>query len=115
MIEFVDQAQVIVGWIVGVLLFTSAVLTVIRIIRGPSVLNRTLATDVLVTTLICAVAAEATLARHETTLPIIVTLALVAFVGSVSVARFVARDTDRSEDPGGRSTGDRSEEGSTER
>ena len=113
MTEFVAQAQLVVGWLVGLMLFAAAVLKVIRIIRGPSVLNRTLSSDVLVTTLICAVAAEATLARHETTLPVIVTLALVAFVGSVSVARFVARDTDSNEDPG--PGGNADEEGRSER
>ncbi|OYO18162.1 sodium:proton antiporter [Enemella dayhoffiae] len=90
------------GWLVGGLLTLAAVLTVVRIVRGPSSLNRTLATDVLVTTLICGIAAEAILARHASTLPILVSLSLVAFVGSVSVARFVARDTDLSDHHDGR-------------
>lgn len=98
MVEFVQHLRPVIGWAVGLMLLTAAVLTVVRMVRGPSVLNRTLASDVLVTTLVSAVAAEATLSRHGTTLPIIVTLALVAFVGSVSVARFVARDTDHNED-----------------
>ena len=46
-----------------------------------------LAADVLVSTLVCAVAADAGLGRHDSTLPILVSLSLVGFVGSVAVAR----------------------------
>lgn len=94
MTEFVNQATVIVAWICGILLFTDLVLTVIKLVRGPSVLNRALASDLLVSTLICAIGIEMVVRRHDSTLPILVSLALLAFIGTVSVARFVARDSD---------------------
>jgi multicomponent Na+:H+ antiporter subunit F len=41
-----------------------------------------------VAVVICALALEAAVHRHTTTLPVLVVLSLVGFVGSVSVARF---------------------------
>lgn len=97
MVELVEALRPAVGWLVGGMLVVASLLTLLRIAKGPSVLNRTLASDVLVTTLLCGIAAEATLSRHGSTIPIMVSLSLVAFVGSVSVSRFVARDTDPAE------------------
>lgn len=94
MSELVAQATVVVAWAVGFLLFLDVILTLIKLVRGPSVLNRALASDLLVSTLICAIGAEMVIRRHDSTLPILITLALLAFVGTVAVARFVARDSD---------------------
>lgn len=89
-----DQVELVLAWTIGVLLFVSALLTLIRITRGPSVLDRAVASDVLVTIAICAIGVQAALTRLSTTLPLLVSLSLVGFLGSVAVARFVARDKD---------------------
>jgi multicomponent Na+:H+ antiporter subunit F len=94
MIEFVGQATTVVAWICGILLFIDLALTVIKLVRGPSVLNRALASDLLVSTLICAIGIEMVVRKHDSTLPILITLSLLAFIGTVAVARFVARDSD---------------------
>lgn len=94
MTEFVQD---LVPWVAGaviIMLFIDVLLTIIKLVRGPSVLNRALAADLLVSTLICAIGAEMVLSRHSWSLPLLVTLALVAFVGTVAVSRFVARDSD---------------------
>ncbi|WP_425310058.1 monovalent cation/H+ antiporter complex subunit F [Ammonicoccus fulvus] len=94
MSEFV---QALVPWVAGavmIMFFIDAVLTVIKIVRGPSVLTRTLAADLLVSTLICAIGAEMVITRHASSMPLLISLALVAFVGTVAVSRFVARDSD---------------------
>jgi len=72
----------------GALLTLAALLLLIRISRGPTMLDRIAALDVLVAVLISGLAIEAAVNRHTTTLPILVVLALVGFVGSVTVARF---------------------------
>ena len=72
----------------GGLLALAAVLLLIRISRGPTMLDRVAALDVLVAVVISGLAIEAAVNRHTTTLPILVVLALVGFVGSVTVARF---------------------------
>lgn len=70
------------------MLAPAALLLVIRISLGPSMLDRIIALDVLVMVLIAGLALEAAAHRHTSTLPILVVLSLVGFVGSVSVARF---------------------------
>lgn len=91
--------------LIAICLGLSAMLAVVRIVRGPSVLDRSVATDVLVTTVICALGALAAFTRNSTTLPIVISLSLVGFLGAVSVARFIPqpRDEDPSEPapPGG--------------
>jgi multicomponent Na+:H+ antiporter subunit F len=74
--------------ICGGMLAVAAVLLVIRISLGPTMLDRIVALDVLVAAMICGLALEAAVHRHTTTVPILAVLSLLGFVGSVSVARF---------------------------
>jgi multicomponent Na+:H+ antiporter subunit F len=71
-----------------VMLAVAAVCTVARMTLGPTLLDRAVALDVFIAVGICALAVEASVNRHTTTLPILLALALLGFVGSVSVARF---------------------------
>ncbi|MFI5841497.1 monovalent cation/H+ antiporter complex subunit F [Catenuloplanes sp. NPDC051500] len=70
-----------------VLLCVAAGLTLYRILRGPDVLDRVVATDVLLAVVVAAIAAEAAFSRDATALPVLVVLSILGFVGSVSVAR----------------------------
>lgn len=74
----------------GVLLTAAAVLALIRAEKGPTMLDRTIALDIVVSTLVAAVALEAAVARRVDTVPILVVLSLVGFLGSVTIARFAA-------------------------
>ncbi|MET0931977.1 MAG: monovalent cation/H+ antiporter complex subunit F [Aeromicrobium sp.] len=85
----------VVGTICAVLLSITGVLCIVRIVRGPTMLDRTVAADVFVAACAGAIGIEAAIGEHDTTLSILVVLALVAFLGSVSIARFAAPDTDR--------------------
>ncbi|WP_067432359.1 monovalent cation/H+ antiporter complex subunit F [Nocardioides jensenii] len=66
----------------------AALLLLARMTMGPTMLDRTVALDVLTAVGICALALEAALHRNTTTLPILLVLTLLGFVGSVSIARF---------------------------
>jgi len=81
----------IVAWVVGVLFAFAALASVLRIVRGPSILDRMIASDMLLTTLICVLAADMVLGHHTRTLPVILVLALTAVFGSITVARYVSR------------------------
>jgi multicomponent Na+:H+ antiporter subunit F len=81
----------IVSWAVGVLFTFAALASVLRIVRGPSILDRMIASDMLLTTLICVLAADMVLGNHTRTLPVIIVLALTAVLGSITVARYVSR------------------------
>jgi multicomponent Na+:H+ antiporter subunit F len=88
--------MIAVGAICAVLLSITGALCIVRIVRGPTMLDRTVAADVFVAASAGAIGVEAAVGRHNTTLSILVVLALVAFLGSVSIARFASPDTDRS-------------------
>ena len=81
------------GWVVilcGALLLAGCVLAVVRIEKGPSMLDRTIALDIVVATMISAGALYAAVQRRADIVPILVALALVGFVASVTIARFAA-------------------------
>jgi multicomponent Na+:H+ antiporter subunit F len=75
-------------------LAVAALLLVVRIALGPTMLDRVVALDVLVAVVICGLGLEAAVNQHTTTLPILVVLSLLGFVGSVSVARFTRGSDD---------------------
>ncbi|MGA5300168.1 monovalent cation/H+ antiporter complex subunit F [Nucisporomicrobium flavum] len=81
----------VVGIIVSALLFAAVSLVLIRIVRGPTTLDRIVAVDVLLAIVVCAIAAEAAFTRDATSLPVLVVLSILGFIGSVTVARFSPR------------------------
>ncbi|MDR0481921.1 MAG: MrpF/PhaF family protein [Cellulomonadaceae bacterium] len=87
--------------VAGVFLVVAAVLAVVRMERGPSMLDRSVAFDVLATCLIGAVVVEAWWARRLEAMPVVVVLAMVGFSGSVSIARFASREPGESAEAGG--------------
>ena len=76
----------------GLLIVAAAVLAIVRAERGPTMLDRTVALDIVVTCLVAAVALYAALERRVDVVPILVALPLVGFVGSVTIARFASVD-----------------------
>ena len=72
----------------------AALLLVVRMALGPTMLDRAVAFDVLMAVVICGLSLEAAVHRHTTTLPILVVLSLLGFVGSVSIARFTPGSDD---------------------
>ena len=76
--------------VAGVMLVAAAALTLIRMAKGPGTLDRVVAADVLIATLIAGIALESALRRNLTTIPVILVIALLGFAGSLSVARFAA-------------------------
>jgi len=80
-------------WVViacGVLLAVGCAMAVVRVEKGPSMLDRTIALDIVVATMISAGALYAAVERRADIVPILVALAMVGFVASVTVARFAS-------------------------
>lgn len=69
----------------------AAILTVVRIVIGPSILDRTVASDVLLTEVMCVLGAEMAINGHTRNVPVLLIIAAVGVFGSISVARYVAR------------------------
>ena len=66
-----------------------ALLALVRLARGPSLLDRVVATDTLLVIISASLAVHAALERDPTVVPVLVVVSLLAFVGSVSIARYV--------------------------
>lgn len=82
-----DVVFVVVGCILGV----SALIALYRVVRGPSILDRMVALEVLLVTVMCVLLAEMAHHNHTRTLPVVLILTALGFVGSTSVARYVSR------------------------
>jgi multicomponent Na+:H+ antiporter subunit F len=76
------------------MLSVGAICTVVRMTLGPTLLDRAVALDVFVAIGICALGLEAAVNRHSATIPILLVLTLLGFVGSVTVARFTKGSDD---------------------
>jgi multicomponent Na+:H+ antiporter subunit F len=87
---------VTVVWIAtAVLLTAAATITGFRLLAGPSTLDRLVALDALVAVTMCAIGAWAAFSLDTTVTYGLTALALISFVGSVSIARFRVPDTDK--------------------
>lgn len=75
-----------------VLLAVAALLTVIRLVRGPSVLDRVVALDTLLSVITCSVACSAGFVLYAVDIPVVVVVALVGFIGSATVARILLQE-----------------------
>ena len=81
----------LIFWVIGGLFTVAALMALYRIIRGPSILDRVIASDVLLTTLTLVVGAEMVYNGHTRTIPVMLGLASTAIFATVAVARYVSK------------------------
>lgn len=77
--------------IIGVLFVVATITAVIKIIRGPAILDRVVATDVLLATIMCELGAYIAFTGRYDLLVVLLVFAMFGFVGSISVSRYVSR------------------------
>ena len=77
--------------LIGVLLTSGALAAVYRVVRGPSLIDRVIASDVLLTTLILVAGAEMVYNGHTRSIPMMVVLAGSAVFATIAVARYVSQ------------------------
>jgi multicomponent Na+:H+ antiporter subunit F len=83
-------------WVIAaVMLIAAGVITMVRLLAGPSTLDRLVALDTVVAVTMCAIGTWAAYSLDTTVTYSLAALALISFVGSVSVARFRVPDTDQ--------------------
>ena len=82
--------------LVGVLFAAGAALTVLRVVRGPTILDRMIASDVLLTTMTLVLGAFMALERRTDLIPVLLVLAASSAFATVAVARSVSKH-DRAE------------------
>jgi multicomponent Na+:H+ antiporter subunit F len=82
-------------WIIAaVMLATAAAITMFRLLAGPSTLDRLVAMDTLVAVTMCGIGTWAAFSLDTTVTYSLAALALISFVGSVSIARFRVPDNE---------------------
>jgi multicomponent Na+:H+ antiporter subunit F len=79
----------VVGVVAYVLLGSGALLALTRLALGPSLLDRVVATDTLLVIISAGLAVHAALEQDPTVIKVLVVVSMLAFVGSVSIARYV--------------------------
>lgn len=90
-----------------IMLGPGLLMLVFRMTIGPTVLDRTVAFDVIVAFLAIGVCLYSAVTRSTDALPLVAVLTLVGFVGSVSVARFIdPASADDDDDDDGRDSFD---------
>jgi len=92
----------------GVGLTVTALAAIVRIVRGPTILDRMVASDVLLTTLMLAVGADMVARQHTDSIPLMTVIAATATFATIVVARFVKR---RTEVPAGMPSADDNQKG----
>lgn len=89
------DAQIVIDgiwWVIGGAFTAAALLALVRLVRGPTIVDRMVASDTILTIVICILGADMVRGGHTTTLPLTLTLAMTAFIASVAVARYVSRE-----------------------
>ncbi|MGV8884346.1 MAG: monovalent cation/H+ antiporter complex subunit F [Microbacteriaceae bacterium] len=87
----------IIAGVTMVFFAAGALLALYRMVVGPSILDRVIASDVLLTTTILVLGAEMVYNQHTRTIPIMVVIAATAVFGTIAVARHVSKQ-DKPED-----------------
>jgi len=84
----------IVVIVVAAMLGVAAVVLLVRMTVGPTILDRSVALDVMMAVTICAVGLYAAHTGSTAALPLLVGLSMVGFVGAVSIARYASGSDD---------------------
>lgn len=81
----------------GVLLAAAAGLVLVRMLRGPTIIDRMIASDVLVTLVLLALVADMVIGKHTRSMPLLFALSGTAVLGSIAVARYVSKHDRRTQ------------------
>jgi multicomponent Na+:H+ antiporter subunit F len=83
------------GWLVGLLyavlaaLSLAVLLTLYRLVRGPSLADRAVSLDLMALQLVGAMAAWSILTRQPVLLDVALILAIISSVGTIAIARYL--------------------------
>jgi len=80
-----------VTFICLVMLSIGALLTTVRLVVGPSLADRVVATDLLLTLLTCGLGVVAVRTGEGTYIIVMVVIAVIGFLSTAMVARFIER------------------------
>jgi len=73
-------------------LAVAAVLTLVRLVRGPTLPDRVIAIDLIGVLIVCLLVVVAESTAQQAFLDVAMVLALISFVGTVAYARYIERE-----------------------
>jgi multicomponent Na+:H+ antiporter subunit F len=73
-------------------LAVAAVLTFVRLVRGPTLPDRVIAIDLIGVLIVCLLVVVAESTAQQAFLDVAMVLALISFVGTVAYARYIERE-----------------------
>jgi multicomponent Na+:H+ antiporter subunit F len=85
--------NVVVVLVTGMLLAAGGLVT-FRLVRGPSLLDRLVATDALLAIITSGLCVLAAYQDDSTVVPVLVVVSLLGFMGSVAVTRLLVRENE---------------------
>lgn len=86
-----NEFHVITAGIAIIALAATALACIVRIVRGPTILDRMVASDMLLTTLVLSIGADMVLRGHTDGIPLMVGTAATAVFATIVVAKYVRR------------------------
>ncbi|MCI0386445.1 monovalent cation/H+ antiporter complex subunit F [Streptomyces sp. CNQ085] len=84
----------VVATVALALLAVTAVMVVYRLVRGPHALDRIVAVEILVTTVVAGAAVAVAVWEYTSAVLVLLVLALLGFIGSVTAARLAEERED---------------------
>lgn len=84
----------------ALLVLVSAILTTYRLCRGPSLADQVVALDLITLLTLCGIAIGAVVTREALLLDAALAIALISFLGTVALARYVERRRGSEDDVG---------------
>ncbi|MGY1435047.1 monovalent cation/H+ antiporter complex subunit F [Streptomyces reniochalinae] len=106
-------AHEVVATVIAGLLLAAGLMVTLRMVLGPSTLDRAVALDALVAVVMAGIGLQTAVRGNAFYLPVLLVLSFLGFTGSVGVARFMALrdeagtgDVDESQDTGEEGNGE---------
>lgn len=91
-------SEILILWGGGGLLAVAAFLALLRALLGPTVLDRMIASDVLLTTIVLVLGVEMVINKHTNSVPVMIGVSATAALATITVARYVRRKADGQND-----------------
>jgi multicomponent Na+:H+ antiporter subunit F len=85
--------------VAAVIFSAAALITLVRVVRGPTILDRMIASDVLFTVLLLALGVVMVVDEAYRTIVIMLVLSATAFLSTIAVARYVSKQDRAGESP----------------
>ena len=79
----------VVGWVSGVMLGAAGLLTTLHVIRSRNLADRAVGIDMLIAVVLNSLAVAIALTQDDLVAALLLIIGLLAFLGSVTIARYI--------------------------